>query len=71
MTAEIAKVRALIERLGPQPVCDECIAERLDLAVLEPAELRTLELAGADGFERRLDACALCGTTKKVTRKAR
>ncbi|MCW1429348.1 hypothetical protein [Novosphingobium sp. JCM 18896] len=43
-------VRRLIERLASAPVCDVCIAERLDLAPGEPVELHTHELAGIDGF---------------------
>ena len=71
MSTVLAKVRALIERLGPEPVCDDCITERLGLSVRQHANHKTRELAGSDGFERRLDVCALCGTTKTVIRKAR
>lgn len=70
MPAELAKVRAFIGRLAPQPVCDDCIADRLALSLHAPAHHRTRELAGTDGFERRLDDCALCGTNTTVTRKA-
>lgn len=63
-------VRALIERLTPEPVCDDCIAERLSLSVRQHANRKTLELAGSPGFERRIDACSLCGATKKVIRRA-
>ena len=61
-------VRRLIERLSPEPVCDDCIAERLDLSVRQHANHKTRELAGSDGFERRKDVCTLCGATKLVIR---
>lgn len=63
------QVRALIERLAPEPVCDDCIAERLALSVREHANIRTRELAGAGGFERRKDVGSLCGETRMVIRR--
>lgn len=68
--AILDQVRGLIERLAPEPVCDDCIAERLDLEARQHANHKTRELAGSGGFERRIDACSLCGTTKKVIRHA-
>ena len=64
------QVRAMIERLSPEPVCDDCIADRLKLSVRQHANHKTRELAGSDGFERRIDACSLCGAIKKVIRRA-
>ncbi|HEU4961963.1 MAG TPA: hypothetical protein VFT56_16365 [Sphingomonas sp.] len=63
------QVRALIERLSPEPICDDCIAERLGLSVRQHANHKTRELAGAQGFERGKDVCALCGTVKLVIRR--
>ena len=63
-------VRALVTRLSPEPVCDDCIAERLDLSVRQHANHKTRELAGSGGFERRKDPCSLCGTEKLVIRRA-
>lgn len=62
-------VRRLIERLSPEPVCDECVAEKLDSDAHQDVAATTAELAGAQGFERAMSACALCGETKKATRK--
>lgn len=62
-------VRRLIERLAPEPVCDDCIAERLDLSVRQHANHKTRELAGTGGFERGKDACAICGAIKLVIRQ--
>jgi hypothetical protein len=64
------EVRALIVRLSPQAVCDDCIAERLNLSVRQHANHKTRELAGSDGFERRKDICGLCASEKLVIRKA-
>ncbi len=63
-------VRALVSRLSPEPVCDDCIAERLHLSVRQHANHKTRELAGAGGFERRKDVCSLCDGEKLVIRKA-
>jgi hypothetical protein len=41
------EVRALITRLSPRPVCDDCIADKLQLSVRQHANHKTLELAGA------------------------
>jgi hypothetical protein len=62
-------VARLISRLSPEPVCDDCVANRLDLSVRQHANHKTRELAGTNGFERRKDICSLCGATKLVTRR--
>ena len=64
------EVAALIARLSPDPICDDCITEKLSLSVRQHANHKTRELAGANGYERRIDPCAICGTTKKVIRRA-
>ncbi len=66
----LEEVQALILRLSPQPVCDDCIAETLKLSVRQHANHKTRELAGSGGFERRKDICSLCGSEKLVIRKA-
>jgi len=61
-------VRKLIERLAPNPVCDDCIAGKLTLPV-QDVRLATQELAGASQFERRRDSCSLCdGETLTIRR---
>lgn len=64
------QVRAFVSRLSPEPVCDDCIAERLDLTVRQHANHKTRELAGAEGFERRRGECSLCGQSKLVISRA-
>lgn len=66
----LARVRGLIERLAPEPVCDACVAEKLGLGWTSQANIAARELAGIDGFERRSDVCALCGGERAVTRRA-
>ncbi|WP_129793889.1 hypothetical protein [Sphingosinicella sp. CPCC 101087] len=63
------EVRALIARLSPVAVCDDCIAERLNLSVRQHANHKSRELAGIGGFERRLGECGLCGKDKLVIRR--
>lgn len=64
-----ARVRGLILRLAPEPVCDDCIGERLDVAEGQGVSQATRELAGSDGFERQNGECSLCGGVKKATRQ--
>lgn len=65
------RMRGLIERLAPEPVCDDCITEQLGPTVRQHANHKSRELAGRSGFERQLSACSLCGTGKKVFRLRR
>lgn len=65
----LGRVRRLIERLAPEPVCDDCITERLALSVRQHANHKSRELAGQAGFERQLAVCSLCGTEKMVIRR--
>ncbi len=62
-------IRKLIDRLAPEPICDECIAERLALADRQEASIAANELAGTSQFERRRAGCALCGGEKLTTRR--
>ena len=62
-------VERLVSRLSPEPVCDDCIAERLGLTVRQHANHKTRELAGSNGFERRKHVCSLYGETKLVIRR--
>jgi hypothetical protein len=66
----LERVRRLIERLAPEPACDDCIAKTLGLPQASHANLASRELAGSEGFERRNDVCALCGEARAVTRRA-
>jgi len=63
------RVTAFISRLSPAPVCDACIAERLELGSPQIANQKVREVAGSEGFERRRDICSLCFDERLVTRK--
>ncbi|MCW1430902.1 hypothetical protein OLX23_17470 [Novosphingobium sp. JCM 18896] len=67
----LERVRRLVERLAPTPVCDECIADRIDDAHLEEVRPCTQELTAERGFVRDNDACGLCGERHTVIRKHR
>lgn len=60
------QVAALIRRLSPAPVCDDCITERLQLSVRQHANHKSLQLAGTPGYRRELGRCSLCEADKKV-----
>lgn len=65
--AVLDRVRGLVERLSPHPVCDDCIARALDLSPGAAVAQRTRDLAGTPGFERRRHASAICASEKTVT----
>lgn len=62
------RVEALIRRMDGAPLCDDCIAERLDLSSLSHASIVTSAVGGTGGFERLKAPCSLCGATKLVIR---
>ena len=59
-------VRSFIEARSTRPVCDDCITDKLGLSVRQHANHKTRELAEMPGFDRRIDVCSICGSTKKV-----
>lgn len=62
-------VEKLIVRLSPEAICDDCIAQKLDLTVRQHANHKTRELVGRNGFQRHKDICSICGETKLVIRR--
>lgn len=61
------RVEALIRRLDGTPLCDECIADRLDLSSLAQASVVTSSVAGKGRFVRLKGPCGLCGQPRHVT----
>jgi hypothetical protein len=70
MATVLDRVRAFVARLAPASVCDDCIADRLELSVRQHANHKSRELAGTDGFMRDKGPCSLCGADKLVIRKS-
>jgi len=60
----LEQVRRLIERLAPEPVCDDCITQRLGLSVRQYATHKMRELAGTRGFERRKEPAQSAAATR-------
>ena len=65
-TAE--RVEALVRRMDGTPLCDECIADRLDLSSVAQAGTATQAAGGARGFELLKAPCGLCGEPRQVIR---
>jgi hypothetical protein len=65
----LEKIRRLIERLSPQPICDDCIVDRLALPFRQDAGHKVRELAGTGGFVRGKGRCSLCGETRLTISK--
>ena len=64
----LEQVRTFVTQQWPRPVCDDCIANRLNLSVRQHANHKTRELMRTKGFDRRVDTCSICGKVKKVIR---
>ncbi len=64
------QIERLVVRLDGAGVCDDCIAERLDLGTGGAASAVMGELGGRAGFERAKDDCTLCGESRTVIRHA-
>jgi len=62
------QVRTFVMQHWPRPVCDDCIADRLGLSVRQHANHKTRERERAQGVDRRVATCSICGKTKKVIR---
>ena len=69
MSDMFVSVRRLVERLAPAPVCDDCIADRLDLRLSDDLRATLGELAVERGFDRERDQCGLCDQPRIVLRK--
>ncbi|HZV08568.1 MAG TPA: hypothetical protein VFF94_02385 [Novosphingobium sp.] len=65
----LGKVKVLVERLAPTPVCAVCLAEKLEGVGLEAVGLAFHELAVARGFSLGNDSCSLCGEQRQTIRK--
>ena len=50
------------------PVCDECVADRLDLSSVAQASAATHAAGGVRGFELLKESCGLCGEARHVIR---
>lgn len=68
MTAILENVRRFVERLSPTPVCDDCLADRIDRSA-DGVRTAIGELAVERGFGRTRDTCGLCGESRMVIRK--
>lgn len=62
----IDDVAALVRRMAPHAICDDCITDKLGLTVRQHANRKTNELAGSGGFLREKDLCAICNQNKLV-----
>lgn len=60
----IDEVRDLVKRISPNCICDDCVAEKLELSVRQHANRKTRELAASSGFDRSKRDCSNCGGWK-------
>jgi hypothetical protein len=62
----LERVRQLVVRISPDEICDDCLADKLQLADRQRANAATRELAAEARYIRSQDQCALCDQRKKV-----
>lgn len=65
------RIRAFVERLSPELVCEACVVERLEIREEQMAASIIHELTGHAEFERELGPCAMCGEVTQTTRHKR
>jgi hypothetical protein len=59
-------VSDLIVRRRGDAICDDCIADKLNLTVRQHANRKTNILKNESGFNRRKDICPVCKGNKLV-----
>ncbi|MBB6125402.1 hypothetical protein [Sphingobium subterraneum] len=67
----LVNIRRLVERLKPAPICDACVAERLEIGVSDTLRAGIGELAGERDYQRERSRCSLCDTEGMAIRKIR
>jgi hypothetical protein len=60
------QVKELITARAPEALCDDCIADKLNLSVRQHANHKTRELGKLRGFKRQIATCGSCGGEKLV-----
>lgn len=65
----LERVRGFLARMAPMAICDDCIADELELTVRQHANRKTVELQKSREFDRRIGECAMCKRSKKVIRR--
>lgn len=55
-------------QIAPAAICDDCIANRLDLSARQRSNYKTRDLVDVPGFDRG-DACSVCRGVKLVIRR--
>jgi hypothetical protein len=60
------QVETLLANIAPEPMCDACIAKKLNLSISQHANHKTRELEKLSKYDRRMGLCTICGSTKKV-----
>lgn len=67
-TTTAERVEALVRRMDGTPLCDECIADRLDLSSIAQAGAAMQAAGGVRGFELLRASCGLCVEPRHVIR---
>lgn len=65
--SQIEEYEALLERVAPKPLCDDCSAEKLGFSQRQTANQFSRALAATSNFYRRRDICYSCRDQKLVT----
>ncbi len=63
-----ARIKAFVERLAPELVCERCVTDRLGVSAERTLGVVLHELAAQSEFERQIGPCALCGESTQAIR---
>jgi hypothetical protein len=66
----LGRVKEFVVGHCPWPICNDCIADKLDISAGEPMTHRVNELAQMPRFVRERAGCSFCKQIKEVTRFA-
>jgi hypothetical protein len=61
-------VKNLLVQHSPRALCDDCIADKIEITPRQHANHKTRELAHSHKFDRRKNVCSSCGKVKLVIR---
>ena len=62
-------VAALLRKVAPQAICDDCLADRLKFSQRQTANIISRKLAVSPHYDRDKNICSVCSGTKMVIRR--
>lgn len=64
---QMERYKALLRRIAPNPLCDDCSAQKLGFSQRQRAYQLSSAVAASSNFQRQRDICYSCKSSKLVT----